>query len=87
MTTEAERPGAAAVVSNASTVPRRPRAIRPGIRLTIRGRSLKLRRLRQPPVGIWRWLAILGPGLIASVAGDDAGGIATTSPRWRTRWV
>lgn len=79
MTTEAERPGAAAVVSNASTVPRRPRAIRPGIRLTIRGRSLKLRRLRQPPVGIWRWLAILGPGLIASVAGDDAGGIATTS--------
>jgi Mn2+/Fe2+ NRAMP family transporter len=28
---------------------------------------------------MWRWLAILGPGLIASVAGDDAGGIATTS--------
>ena len=26
-----------------------------------------------------RFLAILGPGLIASVAGDDAGGIATTS--------
>jgi Mn2+/Fe2+ NRAMP family transporter len=61
------------------TLPRRARAIRPGIRLTIRGRSLKLRRLRHPPVGIWRWLAILGPGLIASVAGDDAGGLATAS--------
>ncbi|MBV9135234.1 MAG: divalent metal cation transporter, partial [Chloroflexi bacterium] len=67
------------VTSSATSLPRRPRAIRPGIRLTVRGRSLKLRRLRQPPAGIWRWLAILGPGLIASVAGDDAGGIATTS--------
>jgi len=35
--------------------------------------------VRQRPVGLWRWLAILGPGLIASVAGADAGGIATTS--------
>jgi len=69
----------AMVTSSATSLPRRPRAIRPGIRLTVRGRSLKLRRLRQPPAGIWRWLAILGPGLIASVAGDDAGGIATTS--------
>jgi NRAMP (natural resistance-associated macrophage protein)-like metal ion transporter len=64
---------------SSTSLPRRPRVIRPGIRLTVRGRSLKLRRLRQPPVGVMRWLAILGPGLIASVAGDDAGGIATTS--------
>jgi Mn2+/Fe2+ NRAMP family transporter len=26
-----------------------------------------------------RWLGILGPGLLASLAGDDAGGLATTS--------
>jgi Mn2+/Fe2+ NRAMP family transporter len=26
-----------------------------------------------------RWLAIVGPGLLASLAGDDAGGLATTS--------
>jgi Mn2+/Fe2+ NRAMP family transporter len=65
--------------SEAPPIPRRPRAIRPGIRLTVRGRSLKLRRLRRPPTGALRWLAILGPGLIASVAGDDAGGVATTS--------
>jgi Mn2+/Fe2+ NRAMP family transporter len=30
-------------------------------------------------VGALRWLAILGPGVIASVAGDDAGGIGTIS--------
>jgi NRAMP (natural resistance-associated macrophage protein)-like metal ion transporter len=72
-------PESANLVNSGSGLPRRARAIRPGIRLTIRGRSLKLRRLRQRPVGLLRWLAILGPGLIASVAGDDAGGIATTS--------
>jgi Mn2+/Fe2+ NRAMP family transporter len=47
--------------------------------MTVRGRSLKLRRLKQPPSGVFRLLAILGPGLIASVAGDDAGGVATSS--------
>lgn len=60
-------------------LPRRARVVRPGIRLTIRGRSLKLRRLKQPPTGLVRLVAILGPGVIASVAGDDAGGIATSS--------
>src|SRR5207247_663290 len=39
----------------------------------------KLRRLRQPPTGLFRILTILGPGLIASAAGDDAGGLAATS--------
>lgn len=61
------------------TILRRPRAIRPGIRMSVRGRSVKLRGVHRPPAGIWRWLAILGPGVLASVAGDDAGGIGTTS--------
>lgn len=57
----------------------RPRTIRPGLRMNVRGRSVKLRGLHVAPVGALRWLAILGPGVIASVAGDDAGGIGTTS--------
>src|SRR5947209_18389497 len=32
-----------------------------------------------PRTRLRRWLAILGPGLLASLAGDDAGGLATTS--------
>ena len=50
-----------------------------GLRLNIRGRSIYLRGLRLPPRGIWKWLVILGPGLIATSAGNDAGGIATYS--------
>ena len=50
-----------------------------GVRLNIRGRSIYLRGLRLPPRGIWKWLVILGPGLIATSAGNDAGGIATYS--------
>jgi NRAMP (natural resistance-associated macrophage protein)-like metal ion transporter len=50
-----------------------------GLRLNIRGRSIYLRGLRRPPKGIWKWLVILGPGLIATSAGNDAGGIATYS--------
>jgi NRAMP (natural resistance-associated macrophage protein)-like metal ion transporter len=63
----------------ASVPPSRPQTIRTAVRMNIRGRSVRLRGLRLPPVGIWRWLAILGPGLIASSAGNDAGGIATYS--------
>jgi NRAMP (natural resistance-associated macrophage protein)-like metal ion transporter len=63
----------------AAPLPSRPRTIRPGIRLSIRGRSVKVRGLRISPTGWMRWLAILGPGVIASVAGDDAGGIGTIS--------
>ena len=37
------------------------------------------RRLRAPSTGVIGLLAILGPGLIAANAGDDAGGIATYS--------
>src|SRR5437899_3207512 len=60
-------------------LPDRPRLIRSGLRLNIRGRSVRLRGLRHPPTGWLRWLVILGPGLIASSAGNDAGGIATYS--------
>ena len=56
-----------------------PTDARQGVRLNVRGRSLPLRRLRRPPRGLLRWLVILGPGLIASSAGNDAGGIATYS--------
>jgi Mn2+/Fe2+ NRAMP family transporter len=59
--------------------PSRPRQIRHGVRLHIRGRSVTLRGLRREPTGILRWLLILGPGLIAASAGNDAGGIATYS--------
>jgi Mn2+/Fe2+ NRAMP family transporter len=48
-----------------------------GVRLTIRGRPMIFRRLKLPPSGLLGLLALLGPGLIAANAGDDAGGIAT----------
>jgi Mn2+/Fe2+ NRAMP family transporter len=57
----------------------RPPAGQVSLRLNIRGRSVSLRRFHRPPRGLLRWLLILGPGLIASSAGNDAGGIATYS--------
>jgi NRAMP (natural resistance-associated macrophage protein)-like metal ion transporter len=47
--------------------------------MNLRGRSVCLRGLQRPPKGVLRWLVILGPGLIAASAGNDAGGIATYS--------
>ena len=64
---------------DAKILPVTPRPIATGLRLNIRGRSVHLRGLRHTPTGLWRWLAILGPGLIATSAGNDAGGIATYS--------
>ena len=61
----------------ANTLPLEPRAIPGGLRLNIRGRSVQLRGLPRRPTGLLKWLAILGPGLIATSAGNDAGGIAT----------
>ena len=49
------------------------------MRVTIRGRSVKLRGLHHRPTGLLAALAIFGPGLIAATAGDDAGGVATYS--------
>lgn len=60
-------------------LPRGTREVRAGLRVNIRGRSVRLRGLRRQPTGILRWLLILGPGLIATSAGNDAGGIATYS--------
>ena len=53
--------------------PRRPAALQ----LAIRGRVVRLRGLRRAPQGPLWWLLVLGPGLIAANAGNDAGGIAT----------
>lgn len=63
----------------AAGLPASPRTLPAGIRINIRGRSLTLRGLRRPPKGMWKWLLVLGPGLIATSAGNDAGGIATYS--------
>jgi NRAMP (natural resistance-associated macrophage protein)-like metal ion transporter len=54
-----------------------PNIVPAGVHLNFRGRSVYIRGLRLPPRGIWKWLLILGPGLIATSAGNDAGGIAT----------
>src|ERR1700738_820033 len=61
------------------TLPIRPRDLRRSIRVTIRGRSVRLAGIRHIPPGLLGWLLILGPGLIATSAGNDAGGIATYS--------
>lgn len=63
----------------ATALPVRPLTVPAGLRLTVRGRSIKLRGLRRQPTGLLRLLLILGPGLVATSAGNDAGGIATYS--------
>lgn len=62
-----------------SPVQRRTALGRAGVRVSIRGRSVKLRGLHRSPTGVLALLAILGPGLVAATAGDDAGGVATYS--------
>lgn len=63
----------------AAGLPDIPPRVSAGMRINYRGRSIYLRGLRLAPKGIWKWLLILGPGLIATSAGNDAGGIATYS--------
>jgi NRAMP (natural resistance-associated macrophage protein)-like metal ion transporter len=60
-------------------LPIRPRDLRRSIRVTIRGRSVRLAGIRHIPPGLLGWFLVLGPGLIATSAGNDAGGIATYS--------
>src|SRR5260221_14571543 len=55
------------------------RNLRTGVRLNVRGRSIHLRAIQAPRAGLLRFVAVLGPGLIAAMAGDDAGGVATYS--------
>ena len=62
-----------------SGLPVRPHEIRSGLRLNLRGRSVHLRGLRHAPSGWLRWVVLLGPGVIAAAAGNDAGGVATYS--------
>jgi Mn2+/Fe2+ NRAMP family transporter len=57
----------------------RSRRLRDGVRLNVRGRSIRVRGIRPLRSGPLAILGILGPGLIAATAGDDAGGIATYS--------
>jgi len=63
----------------AAGLPDIPARVPSGLRINYRGRSIYLRGLRLPSKGIGKWLLILGPGLIATSAGNDAGGIATYS--------
>src|SRR5258708_34384790 len=60
-------------------LPIRPRDLRRSIRVTIRGRSVRLAGIRHIPPGLLGWLLVLGPGLIATSAGNDAGGMPTYS--------
>ena len=68
---------AAPVDTDLATLSRTGLAPSGGLQLTIRGRPMVFRRLRAPSRGVLGMLAILGPGLIAANAGNDAGGIAT----------
>jgi Mn2+/Fe2+ NRAMP family transporter len=52
---------------------------RRAVQIRLRGRRISLAGLRHPPAGPLRWLAILGPGVIAGAAANDAGSIATYS--------
>jgi Mn2+/Fe2+ NRAMP family transporter len=79
MNDEISPQGLEPIDSVAAGLPTVPRRLSVGLRLQIRGRSIKLRGLKRQPKGLWRWLLILGPGLIATSAGNDAGGIATYS--------
>ncbi|MFL6466798.1 MAG: Nramp family divalent metal transporter [Pyrinomonadaceae bacterium] len=63
----------------AGVLPKTPVKVPVGLRINYRGRSIYLRGLKIAPKGILRWFLILGPGLIATSAGNDAGGIATYS--------
>src|SRR5258708_22085612 len=77
---EEARPSAPEPGVEQPELPRAPvRRLRSGVRLNIRGRTIHLRRIQPPNTGVLGFLAILGPGLIAATAGDDAGGIATYS--------
>lgn len=65
------------IASKQSKHPRTIRLRSPTLRITVHGHTVRLRRLKHIPTGPLALLAILGPGLVAANAGNDAGGIAT----------
>lgn len=50
-----------------------------GSEVRLQGRVYPAGRIPRPKPAWLRWLAVLGPGLVAASAGNDAGGIATYS--------
>jgi hypothetical protein len=60
-------------------LPVRPHGVQAGVEMNIRGRRVHLRAIHAPSRGVLRWLAILGPGLIAGAVSNDSGRIATYS--------
>ncbi len=50
-----------------------------GIVVRLRGRFIRLRRLRHEPRGLLLFLSVLGPGLIAGAVSNEAGSIAAYS--------
>jgi Mn2+/Fe2+ NRAMP family transporter len=72
-------PVESAQLANPGAVAPAPRRLPAALRVYVGGRSVRLRGLRRTPTGLFRLLLILGPGLIATSAGNDAGGIATYS--------
>lgn len=71
-------PATAPLPRNVAPPPPRQRRAQPrgGLRVLIRGRPVTLRGLSRGPTGWLRWLALIGPGVLAANAGNDAGTIA-----------
>ena len=77
--TEPRLPATEPAVDQPRYISRPANRLHEGVRLNIRGRTIRVRAIRAPRAGVLGYLALLGPGLIAAAAGDDAGGIATYS--------
>jgi len=61
-------------------IPLQPKkGLHAGVRLNVRGRTIRLRGIPATQTGVMALVAVLGPGLIAATAGDDTGGIASYS--------
>ncbi|MBA2557631.1 MAG: Nramp family divalent metal transporter [Chloroflexi bacterium] len=82
MPTPEEEPGSGERPQRRVPIPRLPPRIGPIARLRDRIENREFLRLRsrfRRRTGVLAFLAVMGPGLIAGVAGNDAGGIATYS--------
>ncbi|HEU0115248.1 MAG TPA: Nramp family divalent metal transporter, partial [Thermomicrobiales bacterium] len=82
MKTASKRAPDLAADETGAAAPRADRARQPrarAVQIRLRGRRIRLPGLRHPHAGPLRWLAVLGPGVIAGAAANDAGSIATYS--------